>query len=297
MTSLFDLHCDTLLEAYNQGLDFNDCNLHIPLNKANNFEPYVQVTSIWSDYRLDNDIAYKKACNVIDYYTNNGMNFCKSFKELGQKSFILGIEDARLLNNDISRLDRLFELGVRVLTLNWKGASCIGGGFDTNLGLTAFGKDVIKRCSELGVIVDVSHSSIATFYDALELSNKYGFVPIASHSNSFTVCNHPRNLDDSQFKALCEAGSIVGISLASEHLEKNASIYSIIKHILHYLALGGEKSISLGCDFDGVSCLPNGIKSICDLNKLYSLLQNEVGERIAKNIFFENPNAFFSKNF
>lgn len=295
MTALFDLHCDTLLEAYNNGFNINDSNLHISLNKAKCFKPYVQVTSIWSDYRLDNDTAFEKACNVIKYYRSLDLNFCTELNEFSENSFILGIEDARLLNNDISRLDVLYKLGVRVLTLNWKGVSCIGGAFDTDFGLTAFGKNVVKHCSELGIIVDMSHSSICSFYDVLELSYKYGFIPIASHSNSFSICNHPRNLDDSQFKALRDMESIVGISLASEHLGKNATIYTIIKHILHYLSLGGEKTIALGCDFDGVSCLPIGIKSICDLNKLYSLLEKEVGKEIANNIFFKNANTFFNK--
>ena len=136
MISLFDLHSDTILEAYNQGCNIYDCNLQISLKKANKFSPYKQVTSIWSDYRLDNDEAFEKALKVIDYYKHLGFNFDGS-------SFILGIEDARLLSGDISRLDTLYKFGLRVLTLNWKGFSIIGGGFDTDSGLSDFGKAVV----------------------------------------------------------------------------------------------------------------------------------------------------------
>ncbi len=297
MISLFDLHCDTLLEAYNQVLNIRDCDLHISLKKAKNFSHYIQVASIWSDYRLNNDDAYKKACSIINYYCDLGVNFCNNHNDFGCRSFILGIEDARLLNGDISRLDSLYKLGLRILTLNWRGASIIGGGFDTDLGLTSFGRDAVKRCSELGIVVDVSHSSVRTFYDVLELGEKYGFVPIASHSNSFSVCEHPRNLTDAQFNILCELGSVVGVSLVSEHLGENATIYTALKHILHYLSLNGEKALALGCDFDGTSNLPTGINSICDLDKLYSLLKRELGEKIANAIFYENANAFFTKFF
>lgn len=293
MISLFDLHCDTLLEAYNKNVNPFDCDLHISLKKAKNFYPYVQITSIWSDYRLDNDDAFKKAIDVISYYKNLGFEFIDSLNDNYSQAFILGIEDARLLNNDISRLDALFELGVKVITLNWKGSTCIGGGYDTELGLTDFGKSVVCRCAELGIAIDLSHSSINTFNDVIYLASKYNFTPIASHSNSFSVCNHARNLNDEQFKVLAGLGSVVGICLSCDHIGANASIHTILKHILYYLKLGGKNSIALGCDFDGVSNLPSDIDSIEDLKKLYSLCLAELGKELCDAIFFKNAYSYF----
>ncbi len=296
MIPLFDLHCDTLLEAYNNNVNLYDSKLHISLKKAQKFTPYFQITSIWSDYRLDNDDSFYKAIEIISHYKNHGLNFATDINESNKQEFILGIEDARLLNNDISRLDRLYKLGVRVLTLNWKGLSCIGGGFDTKYGLTDFGKAVVCHSAELGIIIDLSHSSINTFYDVISLAQENNFVPIASHSNSFSVCNHHRNLLDEQFKILTDLGSVVGICLASEHLGKAPTIYSVLEHILHYLKLGGASSVALGCDFDGVSHLPYGINSIADLESLYSLLLTELGKDLTDTIFYKNAYSFLKKH-
>ena len=293
MISVFDLHCDTLLEVYNKGLNFESCCLHINLNKVRKFKNYAQVCAIWSDYRLDDLQAYQKAVSVINFYKNQGFSFITHFKNINKQSFILGIEDARILNGDISKLYLLYELGVRVVTLNWKGVSCIGGGFDTDIGLSDFGKDVVLECARLGIVIDLSHSSTNTFFDVINLGNRFGFTPIASHSNSLFVCNHKRNLSDEQFKCLCDLNSVIGISFATEHLGKSANLYTIISHVEHYLSLIGENAIALGCDFDGVNALPVGIESIDDLATLYSLFCKEFGKNITEKIFFHNANNYF----
>ena len=284
MLQLFDLHCDTLLEVYNQRLDIKDNTLHISLKKAKKFSPYVQVCSIWSDSCLTNDEAFSKSILAINHFKNQDVNFITEIDNLKDNNFILGIEDARLLNCDLSRLDTLFNLGVRVLTLNWKGASIIGGGWDTSLPLTNFGISVIERCKELGIVVDLSHSSEKSFFETIKLSKKLGFIPIASHSNSFTIYNHKRNLSDKQFEELRELKSIVGISFVSNHLGDNASIDTIIRHINYFMELGGEDVIALGSDFDGTDNLPNDIHSLDSMNFLHSTFLCEFGKKLTNKI-------------
>ena len=215
---------------------------------------------------------------------------------MSKSNFILGIEDARLLNGDLFRLDKLHSLGVRVLTLNWKGNSIIGGGWNTSLPLTDFGKAVIKRCKDLGIIIDLSHSSFEVFKDTIRLAGDLNFVPIASHSNAFSVYNHKRNLTDEQFKALRDLKSIVGVSFVPEHLGENASINTLIRHINHFLKLGGENTSAFGSDFDGVDSLPNGINSLDSMHTLYSTLVCEFGEKITNKIFYENAYSYFERN-
>ncbi len=296
MLPLFDLHCDTFSELYKTGQQINNNSLHISLEKLKNFSPYIQICAIWSDYRYSNDEAYKKCLDSIKYMRKQDIGFSTNLSKLNKYNFILGIEDARLLNYDLSRLDTLYSLGVRVLTLNWKDNGCIGGSWNTSLPLTAFGKNVIKRASELGIIIDLSHSSSSVFEEVIGLAKIFSFSPIASHSNSFAICNHKRNLTDEQFKQLCELKSIVGISFVPEHLSKDASIYDILKHAYHFLSLGGENTICLGSDFDGVSTLPSGITSVKDLSTLYSILKKELGSKITNKIFFENAYSFFQRN-
>ena len=296
MLPLFDLHCDTFLELYKSKQDINNNSLHISLKKASAFSPYIQVCAIWSDYHLSNNEAYDACLRIIEYIKSQGISFVGNLSKLSKNNFLLAIEDARILNNDLFRLDTLYSLGVRVLTLNWKGESCIGGGWDTNTPLTEFGKEVVKRCKSLGIIVDLSHSSCKAFDDAIALAKKLNFTPIASHSNSYSLLEHKRNLTDNQFKKLCELNSLIGISFVPEHLGNNTDIYTILRHINHFLKLGGESNIALGSDFDGVNSLPYGICSIESLKELYELFIIEFGESITKKIFFENAYSFFKKN-
>lgn len=291
MIPLFDLHCDTLLEAYNKNCSLIDNELHVSINKASFFEPYYQVFSVWSDYRLQNDAAYNKALYVIEHFKHLG------FKNFFDKNtnFILGIEDARLLNGNISRLFHLFSLGLTVLTLNWKGESCIGGGYDTDIGLTDFGKEVLIQASKLKIVIDLSHSSHKVFKDTVGLAEKYDFTPIASHSCSYSVNAHKRNLTDDEFCVLRDLGSVVGISFAKEHLGGNADFEAICKHINHYLSLDGENCIALGCDFDGVSSLPTGIDSIQDLTHFYQYISSKFGKKISDKIFFQNAFRYFNE--
>ena len=298
MIPLFDLHCDTLLELYKNNEDIRENNLHISLNKAKKFSPYIQVCAIWSDASLSNDEAFKNYINVRSYALNTGISFTTGASKLKQNAFILSVEDARLLNGDISRISSLYNDGVRLLTLNWQGTSIIGGAWDTNEGLTAFGKDVVKSCLELGIITDISHSSIKSSEEIYEICFSYNKPLIASHSNSFSICNHKRNLSDELFKKILLSKGLVGISLAKEHISYKNIVSSddILEHIYHYLSLGGENVIALGCDFDGVSSLPCDINSINELDALYSKIVNAFGENIAKKIFFYNSYSFMLKN-
>ena len=288
MIPLFDLHCDTLLKLYNNNEDFKENQLHISLNKASIFSPYIQVLAIWSDNQLSNDEAFHTYKKVVKYAKE---------KNILNNSFILAVEDARILNGDITRLDTLFNDKVRVITLNWAGNSIIGGAWDTSFGLSSFGKEVVAKSIDLGIIPDISHSSIPASNEIIDICQSKNYVPIASHSNSYAICPHKRNLSDELFKEIVGMKGLVGISLASEHLcSTHATIYDILKHIYHYLSLGGENVISLGCDFDGVNTLPQGIASIKDLDKLFFLTKSEFGQEIAYKFFYKNAFEFFYKH-
>ena len=297
MIPLFDLHADTLSSMYKNKELLSKNNLHISYEKAEFFSPYLQVMAIWSDFRLNNEEAYKNFFKVLSYARENGCKFTTRKDELNDRTLILAVEDARLLSNDIERLNVLYQNGVRVLTLNWKGESIIGGAWDTERGLSLFGKNVLKRAFSLGIIPDISHSSVKSAYEAVELASAYSKPIIASHSNSYGVFNHKRNLSDELFAEIKMLGGVVGISLAPEHLGESADVRTVINHIFHYLNLGGENTVCLGCDFDGVSSLPYGISSIFDLKILYFELIKEFGQEIADKIFYKNAYSFFQKSF
>ena len=294
---LFDLHCDTILELYNKNQSIENNDLHISLKKAHYFSPYFQICAIWSDASLSNEDAYKTYVEVVKY-SKKQIDFATTSNDFSNKKFVLAIEDARILNGDLSRLKNIFNDGVRILTLNWRGNSVIGGGWDTNSHLTDFGKEVLKECFKYGIIPDVSHSSTNTIDDVFALAERYNKPIIASHSNALSICNHKRNISDEHFEWLVKNHSILGISFANEHLsnECNAKIDDIIRHIDYFLNSNGENTVCLGCDFDGVTALPLNINSISDLTSVYKQFNNAFGEKITKKIFFENAYKFMKKH-
>jgi membrane dipeptidase len=297
MIPLFDLHCDTLTEMYNNNLSLDSSPLHISIEKAKNFSPYCQIFAIWSDKNFDDDTGFERYNKIIEYSKEKSINFSVKLQKSATRCPFLAVEDARILSNDISRLAKLYADGVRFLTLTWEGKTCIGGSWNTSLPLTDFGKEVVLKSFEMGIIPDISHASYECAKEVVELSEKYGKPIIATHSNSYSVCKHDRNLRDDVFSSFVKNRYIVGISLAPQHLNLSgvADISDILKHIEHYLSLGGENNVCLGCDFDGVATLPKGINDISDLTKLYESMERAFGKTITHKIFYQNAVNYFTK--
>ncbi len=293
---LFDLHCDTAYEIFRQNKSIEDNNLHISIEKAKNIEVYKQVFAIWCDFDIDDEPCYGDFLNIYG-------NLTKQLKiSTGESSedrvFYLSLEDARLLNGDIERLNLLYEMGVRFLIPVWKGISCIGGAFNTNDGLTDFGKEVINRCFELGIVPDISHSSVETADEILTLGEKLSKPVIASHSCAFSVFEHPRNLRDEQFLRIKDLGGVVGLSFCKYHLASenvDCDRISVFEHIAHYLSIGGEDILCFGADMDGAP-MPNGISGIGDFPSLYGDIVSNFGKIIADKITYTNANNFVKTN-
>lgn len=290
---LFDFHCDTVYEMHKHNLCFDNDRLHITKEKSQNYNEYTQVFALWTDNTLSDDEAYENFFSMLPYY--------ESISEKNIRK-ILAVEGGALLGDDIKRLDVLSEKGVKVLTLVWKDNCKIGGAYNTNMGLTDFGRQVVLRCFELGIVPDLSHASRKMIKEVISLAKEYKKPVVASHSNAFSVCPHERNLTDEDFIEIAKLGGIVGISLAPQHLcnidEKECEISDIVKHLGHYLSLGYTSSVCFGCDFDGVSKLPRKINGVGDLQEVAdALTQNKFTEEQISGIFYENAARFAERFF
>ncbi len=271
---------------------------------------YAQVFAVWTHFKLSDAQGYARFFEVIDNLKNEieinqeTIALATDGKQLlsllssGKRAIILSVEDARILENDISRLDTLYSHGVRMMTMNWYGETCIGGAHDTHIGLSSFGVSAVKRCLELGIIPDVSHSSFEGTEMIIDLAREYQKPVVASHSDSYAVNPHTRNLRDADFISVMELGGLVGINLCTEHLllGGEAKLSDVIKHIEHYLSLGGENTVAMGGDLDGTS-LPSEFCGISDIYKIADEMQklNYSNELIEK-IMFKNAYEFFIKN-
>lgn len=307
---LIDLHCDTAIRLLQHDQPLCDNTFHISLKKAEYLESYAQVMAVFTQNHLTDAQGYERFFEVVKNLRHEAeinkdhvkmIENAKDVLPLWQENkipFILAVEDARILQNDVSKLDVLYENGVRILTLNWSGQTCIGGAHNTHSPLTEFGREVVKKCFSLGVIPDVSHASFEGTDECITLAKEHKKPIIASHSNSYSVCAHSRNLTDKDFCDIVSLGGIVGISLCPEHLKEGggATISDIIKHIEHYLSLGGENTVCLGCDLDGTD-LPRGINDISDLYKIEEeLLKLNYTTETVEKILYKNALEFFRNN-
>jgi len=137
----------------------------------------------------------------------------------GRFAVVLAVENSAALQHSLYALDALYEIGVRTMTLTHSarteaadGCEVEGGG-----GLTGFGREVVRRMNEIGMLVDVSHLNERGFWDVLDCSTA---PVVASHSCCRALCDHPRNLADEQLRALGEAGGVVGITFVPYFIDE-----------------------------------------------------------------------------
>ncbi len=213
-----------------------------------------------------NEEAMPKAKNLLNKVVNqvdaskDKVRIARSFADIRKAkidsvpAIILGVENGYALGNSLDNIDYLHTLGVRYITLCHNGDNQICDSAmqtkQTHNGLSVFGRQVVSKMNELGIMVDISHAGEKSFWDTIEHSSK---PIIASHSCCKALCNHPRNLTDEQIKAIAQKGGVVQICLYKHFLSdaKEASIADAIKHIRHVINLVGIDYVGIGSDFDG----------------------------------------------
>ena len=308
---LFDLHCDTPYRMLRENQSLKSNNLHIALDRTSDFSRYTQIAAIWSDYLLSDDEAYTAFWRILNNFkkeiesNRQRASICRSYDDYAHlpeqhSAFFLAIEDARILSSNVQRIHEVYDAGVRFISMNWKGENALGGGYDTNAPLTHIGRTIAGLALDLGMILDVSHSSAKVFDELADMAVSAKRPIIATHSNANSVAVHPRNLTDEQFTKISKSGGVVGISLAPEHLcgqnKSFATIDNIIEHIEYYLGLDGQHTVCLGCDFDGIEETPEKINGIEDLYKLADALSaRNFSDELINSIFYQNAHNFLKK--
>ena len=174
-------------------------------------------------------------------------------KHHGQKSIMLGIENGLALEGDIANIRHFADRGVVYITLCHNGDNDIcdsARGNNTHNGVSDFGAKVIGEMNRLGVMVDLSHAHEKSFWDAMDISA----TPIVcSHSSCRALCDHPRNLTDSQMKALADKGGVCQITIYHGFLrtEGEATVRDVLEHLDHAVKVMGIDHVGIGTDFDG----------------------------------------------
>ena len=307
MLSLFDLHCDTAYEMYKRKQSLQRNDLAVSLQDASVFDRYTQVMALWTDRSLSDERGWQQMHRMLRHLLEDETIRRKDMRlatdavslDSHKRIFFLGIEDARILAGDASRVDRLFDLGIRFLTPLWSGETCIGGSHDTASGLTAFGRAALNRATARGMLCDISHASEASAENIFSIADQYASPVLATHSNAYAVCPVSRNLRDWQIREILRTGGLIGLNLYPPFLKKDGTehaLESVLPHIEHFLTLGAENALALGCDMDGGD-LPPDIPSLSALPRLAEQLSKHgYSDALIDRIFYRNAAEFAKKH-
>lgn len=196
----------------------------------------------------------------------------------GKMAAIMHIEGAEAIDPDFHSLDVLYRAGLRSIGPVWSRPTIFGHGVpfrypsspDIGPGLSEHGIRLVKRCNELGIMVDLSHLNEAGFWDVAKISTK---PLIATHSNSHSICPHSRNLTDKQLAAIAESDGMVGLNFAVAFLRDDGRMITdvplsqMLRHLDHLIERLGEDRVGLGSDFDGAK-VPDEISNAGGLSNL-----------------------------
>jgi membrane dipeptidase len=200
----------------------------------------------------------------------------------GTLAMVLHLEGAEAIDPSLSALDAWHAAGVRSIGLVWSRPSAFGHGVpfrfpaspDTGPGLTDAGRALVRRCAELGIVVDLSHLNAAGFADVVRI----GAAPIVvSHTACHALCASTRNLTDDQLREVARSDGIVGIVFCPAFLradgtdETDTPLSTLVAHVRHAAELAGVGRVGLGSDFDGAP-MPDALGDVAALPRLLDAL-------------------------
>ncbi|MCC8064241.1 MAG: dipeptidase [Clostridiales bacterium] len=297
---LFDGHCDTLSRLnYVPQEHIAGNSGHWDLDKMQRFAPQAQVMSLfWDSAKPFTRHMVKQELRTfkreVSIYRDRAA-FCTNMEEAkaawkeNKVALFLSIEGAELWGCTLDDLEKAYAAGVRIINLTWNHANALSGSNaeEPERGLSEAGRAYVQRMQKLHMLVDVSHLSDQGFWDVMELTK---MPVIASHSNSRAVQNHPRNLTDEMFTAIMKWHGVAGLNVYTDFLgQGKVTEDDLLRHLEHFLALGGSRAVALGGDWDGCRSLPEGYTGIWSWANLYErLLRENYSEELVNDLFFHN---------
>jgi len=343
---IFDLHCDTITKMVEKNKKFEDTDtLHVNLPGIISSNTIAQVFACFvlaiedPDQVFERCNAYIDAIETLIATHSDRLVQVKSSADLtavceteGKTAVIISIEGATPLKGKPELIDHFYRRGVRLLTIAWDDNEFCGTVFGNKGGLTGPGEQLVQRCNDLGVAVDVSHASDQAFYD-IAAATTMPFT--ASHSNARSVCPNDRNLTDEMITIIADRGGIIGLTFGSgfispkyhshEKVTRNkifdglrnktisindahkishealshltaASLPRLVEHARHILNVGGEDCLGLGSDFDGVDSLVQGVTGVQSVPAIVDEMQRQgISSRVIDKICYENAIGFFKR--
>ena len=299
----FDAHCDTIIPAHFRGAALRKNEFHLDLDRLRAYSPAAQVFAVCVFHK--DDMRAVTAQAIEKFHREIAKNsdivrLCLCGEDIraaaaeGKIAALLSVEGAEQIGCEDADLRAAFEKGVRIVHLTWNHDNALcGAAMASGSGLTQRGREYVALAQSLGVAIDLSHLSERGFWDVLECAKR---PVLAGHSDARALCDHPRNLTDTQIVALIESGGVAGLNFCRAFLGLGEDVKAIVAHAEHYLSLGGEKAVCLGGDLDGIDRLPEGMTGVESLGEIYeAMLRKNWSEDLVRDIFWGNLNAFFGR--
>lgn len=260
---------------------------------------------------LDSDYAASVAGRQLDLayqmqdWAKGAFRICLTAAEVrqtiraGRIAAVLHMEGAEAIGSDLSNLSLWYDKGLRSLGPVWSRPTIYGhgvpfafpSGSDIGAGLTDLGKDLVRECDRLGLLIDLSHLNEKGFDDVAAVSSR---PLIATHSNAHAVTPSSRNLTDRQLRMIAESRGIVGLNYGCAFLradgrrDADTGLDAVMRHLDHLISILGEDGVALGSDFDG-AVIPRAIGDVLGLRDLTdAMLDHGFGEPLVAKIAGEN---------
>jgi len=230
---VLDAHCDAVMKVVDDGVDLGvrSDEGHVDFVRMAEGGLDAEVFAVWVEPEFWPNKARKRALEMIDALHQSfernedkiGLALtaadARRLAREGKLAGFIGIEGGHAIQDDKSALAMFFERGVRYMTLTWwNNTNWADGSGDKpkHHGLTDLGREIVREMNRLGMVVDLSHASEETFWDALEVADK---PVICSHSDTRALADHHRNLTDDQLRALAKNGGVIGINYVAGFLD------------------------------------------------------------------------------
>ncbi len=286
---LFDLHNDVLEKAvlgYQLGPRHTQEQSDLPRFREGGVD--AQMFALWVDWRdTVAHPAHSYTLAMVDTFNSqisqnaSQLAQARTYDEImqvsasGKLAGVLAVEGGHAIEDDIGKLKEYYALGARYLTITWNNSTpwavSAQDPRSATVGLSEFGRTVIRTMDTLGMLIDVSHTGIRTIQDILATTHN---PIIATHSGVRALNNHYRNLTDAQIDSIAGRGGVIGVVFYPWFLSStgSATIDTVIKHIDYIRNRVGVDCIAIGSDYDGIERVPVGLEDVSKMPNLTAAL-------------------------